>query len=141
MTQLIFDTLRDEWVDLDALSPELEQEVLPSLPHTCADCGAHFKKGEEEALREHLHLCSSYMNRVPEKDEDGNTLRMLGDPDPIKLARHVQLYGPEGAHAWLHLLDDPRAKTVSAVISRRSRRGSKSRMVRRPKRQKFVEKA
>jgi hypothetical protein len=114
---------------------------LPPLPHTCEDCGAHFKKEEAEALREHLHLCKSCGTAVPVKDEHGNTIGELVDPDPIKLARHVELYGTEGAEAWLHRLDDPGVEAVTFVISRRSGRSSPGRMVKRPKRQRFVGRA
>jgi hypothetical protein len=84
-------------------------------------------------LREHLHLCRTYMHRVPVKDVDGETLRMLGDPDPAKLARHVQLYGREGAEHWLQV-ESPSAlhaairRRAKAGTSRTSQRRSRSRM-------------
>jgi hypothetical protein len=37
-----------------------EAEELPSLPHTCNTCGAHFKQGETDALGEHLEICGSW---------------------------------------------------------------------------------
>jgi len=189
MTLLIFDTQRAEWLDLDALYPESEEEPLPPLPHTCADCGAYFKRDESDALREHLALCRTYMDRVPvvkqgdtpparrapadyragggypapgdradiwrlwvengrrgaarliarhsrtptEPAEPSTPLRMLGDPDPEKLARHVQLYGAEGTAPWL---EKPDARVVSAVIRRRSQRRRRSRQTRMNKRAK-----
>jgi hypothetical protein len=141
VTPLIFDTQRHLWLDLGALYPEPETESVPSLPHTCDDCGAHFKSGEGDALREHIPLCRSWMDRIAVKDAAGNTLGMLGDPDPVKLARHVQLYGREGVGPWL---EKPDARVVSAVIRRRSgsRRPSRqTRMDKRPKSRKFSENA
>ncbi len=139
MTLRIFDTQREEWVDLDARHGKREASRLPSLPHSCGDCGAHFRQGEELGACEHRRLCGAgWAGRVPVKDADGNTVRMLGNPDPVKLARHVQVYGPEGAEPWLHLLDGSRGKTVNAVISRRSRRSSTARMVKPRNWQKFV---
>jgi hypothetical protein len=121
-------------------APVPEPEALPALPHTCENCGAHFKSGEGDALREHIPLCRSWMDRIPAKDAAGNTLGMLGDPDPVKLARHVQLYGHEGAQPWLHLLERPDAEVISVVIRRRSKSGRQTRMARRPKTQKSSEK-
>jgi hypothetical protein len=197
MTLLIFDTRREEWIDLDALYPEPEREPLPSLPHTCSDCGAYFKRDETDALREHQALCRTYMDRVavvrqgdpppprrvpadyrsgggypapgdradiwrlwiengrqgapqliarhsgtPRRPvEPATPPRMLGDPDPEKLARHVQLYGPEGAGRWL---EKPDARVVSAVIRRRlqSHRPSRqTRIEKRPNPRKFSENA
>lgn len=162
---------------------DLADQQAPALPHTCADCGAHFKQGEAEGLREHLDLCRTYMHRVPVyaageappprrfSDESRQSqgypapgdradiwrlwvengrrgaaeliarygatpsesaepapLRMLGAPDPAKLARHIELYGPECAEPWAGRLDDS-ARTVHRVVRRRSRRTSRRRMV------------
>jgi hypothetical protein len=74
----------------------------------------------------------TYMNRVPAKDEFGETVGMLGDPDPAKLARHVKLYGQEGAEPWLQQ-ETPSA--IQSVVSRTSRRSLKSRSTRRPQKQ------
>lgn len=115
----IFDTQREEWLDLDQLHSESETKPVPALPESCPDCGAHFAKGEAAGLREHQRFCASAADGIPLKDEHGNTVGMLGDPDPAKLARHVQWYGPEGAEPWLHLLEqsdgDGGAKAVFAV--------------------------
>jgi hypothetical protein len=93
---------------------------LSSLPHTCADCGAHVKQGEVPSLREHRALCPN----MP--------LRMLGDLDPARLARHVHLYGEEGAGPWLHQLDrGGPARAVTAAIRRRSRSPRSDRFVKR----------
>lgn len=131
MTLLIFDTQRGEWLDLDVPYPEPKPKPLFAVPHTCAGCGAYFRRGKREALHEHHRLCRSWMSRVPAKDGHGNTVGMLGDPDPVKLARHVQLYGREGARPWLHLLDDKQAAPVIAVTQRRSKSRRKIQMARR----------
>jgi hypothetical protein len=121
-------------------SQETGERQLPSLPHSCETCGARFERGESEGLREHRSLCATWMNRVPVKDENGNTLGMLGGPDPVKLARHVQ-YSSEGAEPWLHLLEEPGVETVNSVLSRRSRGTRFSRSNKRRKTQKLVGKA
>jgi hypothetical protein len=83
-----FDTQREAWVDLDGLCPEARP--APSLPATCT-CGAHFKKGETNGLREHRRLCAS----APD----------VGAPEPTRLGRHVKRYGRDGAEPWLDLLE------------------------------------
>jgi hypothetical protein len=133
LTLRIFDTQREQWIDLDQLYPEPETRPAPALPKSCPDCGAHFGKGDAAGLREHQRVCASAAHRVRLKDEHGNTVGMLGDPDPAKLARHVQLYGREGAGPWLHLLEqgggDGGAKAVFSVTRRRSRQSPRRRMV------------
>jgi hypothetical protein len=196
VTLPMFDTQREEWLDLDALYPEPrpqpKREAPPSLPHTCSDCGAHFKQGEADALREHQRLCRAWAGRIPVYPEGTQPpsnvphnfhswlgyslkgdradiwrlwvengrrgaeqlidrhgakrlepadpiapLHMLGDPDPPKLARHVKLYGREGAEAWLEggdgTPDQRDARTVYDVVLRRSGRSRRSGMIRRAK--------
>ena len=109
------------------------RQARSALPESCPDCGAHFAKGEAAGLREHQRFCASAADGIPLKDEHGNTVGMLGDPDPAKLARHVQWYGPEGAEPWLHLLNRVTAMAVRKPslrsVARRSRQSSKRPMV------------
>jgi hypothetical protein len=83
-----------------------------------------------------MQLCASWMFRVLVKDEQGEIVRVLGDPDPVRLARHIHVYGPEGAAACEHLVSKP-AEAVNAVIFRRAKRSSKPRMATRRKSTKF----
>jgi hypothetical protein len=84
------------------------------------------------------NLDSFYMHLVPVKDASGKTIGVLGDPDPAKLARRVQLYGSEGAESWLKQ-ETPSA--VQAVISRKSKRRSRSRINKRDTSSKFSKEA
>jgi hypothetical protein len=107
----------------------------PAPPFTCPDCGARFERGEHAGLREHLAICASYMSRVPVVDREGCVVGVLGDPDPVGLARHVKLYGPEGAGPWLKA-EAP--STVFSVKRRRSARAPRSRATMRAKPMKFL---
>jgi hypothetical protein len=72
---------------------ELVGRNIPSLPHTCPDAARASSAGSRPLL-EHSPLCAKYMNRVEIEDEHGDALGMLGDPDPAKLARHINATGP-----------------------------------------------
>ena len=81
----------------------------------------------ENGRRGAVELIARYSAEPSEPVEPAAPLRMLGDPDPAKLARHVELYGREGAEPWLHLHEGEggeqgrAAQAVDAVIRRRSR--------------------
>lgn len=78
-----------------------EETEKREIPRACPDCGLSFagrERGEQE-YDEHVVPCAMFTTMIDLVTEKG--IVKLGVPDPKKLARHVELYGPEGASAWL----------------------------------------
>ena len=79
-----------------------EETEKREIPKACPDCGLSFagrERGEQE-YDEHVLPCRLMAEGLRAIGVDGSE-RVLGRPDPKKLARHVELYGPEGASAWM----------------------------------------
>jgi len=72
------------------------------IPKACPDCGLSFagRPNAEAEYEEHKFACATWCNRTLLKPAEG-VWRALGKPDAAKLRRHVELYGSEGASAWL----------------------------------------
>ena len=70
------------------------------VPKNCPNCGLSFSGHTIEAWTEHDAACRTWCNRVP-LFVKGERPVALGRPVAAKLARHVELYGKDGAGAWL----------------------------------------